>query len=162
MNGFYLTKRMVLILLVIGWCVVIFTFSSQTASESTETSGGFISVICEFIVPEFGSFNGAERAEFVEKLQFAVRKSAHFTAYAILGFLSFLALYGIKNKRRFLYSISFVMFYACTDEFHQYFVEGRSCEFRDVLIDTAGGILGALIALGLTLSYIKVRQKRKP
>lgn len=159
MNGVYLTKRMVLVLMVIGWCVVIFTFSSQNADESSKTSGGFISAICEFIVPEFGDFTGEERAEFVEKLQFVVRKSAHFTAYAVLGFLSWLALYGIKYKRRFLFSISFVVFYACTDEFHQYFVEGRSCEFRDVAIDTAGGILGTLIALGLTVLYFKMRKK---
>lgn len=162
MNGFYLTKRMILVLMVIGWCVIIFMFSSQTASESTKVSGGFISAICEFIVPEFSGFSGAERADFVENLQFAVRKSAHFTAYGILGFLSWFALYGIKNMRRFLFSISFVVFYACTDEFHQYFVDGRSSEFRDVLIDTGGGIIGALVALGFTVLYLKLRKTNKP
>ena len=162
MNGIYLTKRMILVGLVVGWCIVIFSFSSQTSGESTTTSGGFISAVCEFIVPEFSGFSGKERAEFVEDLQFIVRKSAHFTAYAILGFLSWFALYGIKNKRRYIFAVSFVLFYACTDEFHQHFVEGRSCELRDVLIDTGGGIVGALVALGLTVLYFKLRQTKKP
>ena len=160
MNGIYLTKRIVLFLMVIGWCIVIFNFSSQTASESSELSGGFISAVCEFIVPQFDGFSGEERAEFVENLQFVVRKSAHFTAYAVLGLLSYFALYDIKKRKRFLFSLSFVIFYACTDEFHQYFVEGRSCELRDVLIDTAGGLVGILIALGLTIIYFKFRKKQ--
>ena len=162
MNGIYLTKRMILVGLVVGWCIVIFSFSSQTASESTTTSGDFISAVCEFIVPEFSGFSGNERAEFIEDLQFVVRKSAHFTAYAILGFLSWFAFYGIKNSRRFIFSVSFVLFYACTDEFHQHFVEGRSCELRDVLIDTGGGMVGALVALGLTALYFKLRQTKRP
>ena len=32
--------------------------------------------------------------------------------------------------------------YACSDEFHQLFIPGRSGEFRDVMIDSTGGIIG--------------------
>ncbi|MBQ1935757.1 MAG: VanZ family protein, partial [Clostridia bacterium] len=35
--------------------------------------------------------------------------------------------------------------YAVTDEIHQHFVEGRSCELRDVLIDAAGALLFLLL-----------------
>ena len=35
--------------------------------------------------------------------------------------------------------------YACFDEFHQYFVTGRSAQFRDVLIDTSGVIISIVI-----------------
>lgn len=41
-----------------------------------------------------------------------------------------------------LMAILFGMLYAVSDELHQWFVEGRSCELRDVGIDTTGVILG--------------------
>lgn len=37
--------------------------------------------------------------------------------------------------------------YAVTDEFHQSFVPGRSCEFRDIVIDSCGVLTGVLAAL---------------
>ena len=52
-------------------------------------------------------------------------------------------------------AILFVFLYACTDEFHQLFIEGRSGRFRDVLIDTAGGFLCYIIIL------IKNKRKKK-
>ena len=36
-------------------------------------------------------------------------------------------------------------FYAVTDEIHQYFVPGRSCELRDMLIDACGVAAGVLL-----------------
>ena len=41
----------------------------------------------------------------------------------------------------------FCFIYACTDEFHQLFIAGRSGEFMDVMIDTMGVLNGALLAL---------------
>jgi len=38
-----------------------------------------------------------------------------------------------------------VFLYACTDEFHQSFVPGRACLFRDVMIDTSGGAFAMII-----------------
>jgi VanZ family protein len=35
------------------------------------------------------------------------------------------------------------MLYGVSDEFHQYFVPGRSVEALDVLADALGGLLGA-------------------
>lgn len=153
-------KRLILAGLVIAWCVVIFNFSSQSAYESSQTSEGLISAVCSFIIPEFGDFSGTERENFIESLQFIVRKSAHFTAYGILGFLSYLALYDIKIKFRYAFAVGFSFLYACSDEIHQYFVSGRSCEIRDVLIDTAGAILGSLIALGLTKLILHYRKQK--
>ena len=51
--------------------------------------------------------------------------------------------------------------YAVTDEFHQAFVPGRSCELRDVVIDSCGvltGVLAALLAGWIRERRIKVRQ----
>ena len=66
----------------------------------------------------------------------------------ILYFLAFnlLRLY-ITRKKAYIYSLIIVFGYACSDEFHQLFVEGRSGQFKDVLIDTSGGIFGSLLAI---------------
>ena len=48
--------------------------------------------------------------------------------------------------------------YASTDEFHQTFVPGRSGEIRDILIDTFGVLLGALIVTRLIPSLLQRRR----
>jgi len=50
------------------------------------------------------------------------------------------------------------MAYAFSDEWHQWFVEGRSCELRDVGIDTMGVILGTCLYNGV--SRMKDRGKK--
>ena len=82
-------------------------------------------------------------------LTFLVRKSAHITAYFIFGILVYNAvrLYRWPVRRTLLISMGVVLLYAISDEFHQYFVPGRSAEVRDVLIDTTAGVVGVLLAL---------------
>ena len=43
----------------------------------------------------------------------------------------------------------FCALYACSDEFHQYFVPGRSCKFFDVCVDSTGAFFGALFFWGI-------------
>ena len=50
---------------------------------------------------------------------------------------------------------------ACTDEFHQYFVPGRSAEFKDVCIDTAGALAGLMILYFILKVVRKYCQKSK-
>lgn len=49
--------------------------------------------------------------------------------------------------------------YACTDEFHQKFVPGRTCSIKDVIIDSLGIITGSLIFI--LLKYIMTKRKDK-
>ena len=51
----------------------------------------------------------------------------------------------IKNKSVIIYSLLICFVYACTDEFHQYFVDGRYCSFIDVLIDSIGSLISILL-----------------
>ena len=46
--------------------------------------------------------------------------------------------------------------YAVSDEFHQLFVPGRAGQFRDVLVDGAGTVLGVLLA-SIVISRISRR-----
>ena len=49
---------------------------------------------------------------------------------------------------------------AALNEYHQSFMEGRSCELRDVLIDSGGAVTGVLAA-ALILSICRRRARRR-
>jgi VanZ family protein len=72
------------------------------------------------------------------------RKIAHFTEYAILGFLAARAFrtspHPAINRRWFLICIALVVVYALLDEYHQSFVPSRTASIFDSLIDMAGGL----------------------
>ena len=68
-----------------------------------------------------------------------LRKCAHVTEYAILGFLLFRAIG--REVPALLVGIA----YAATDELHQHFVRGRHASPVDVLIDTVGLLIGTIL-----------------
>ena len=83
-----------------------------------------------------------------------VRKTAHFTEYAVLGASLFINARDIMRirginaaaaKAFFAVPWSIGAFYAVTDEIHQHFVPGRSCELRDIVIDACGVAAGVLV-----------------
>ena len=77
------------------------------------------------------------------------RKLAHFTEYAILGFLAARAFSTSPRlairSRWFLISLTLVVGYALIDEYHQSFVPTRTPSVWDSLIDIAGGLTALLI-----------------
>ena len=84
---------------------------------------------------------------------FILRKIAHITEYFILTFVLYRAFRGSFNinfVRLFMYPATFALLYAISDEFHQYFVLGRSCSIGDVLIDS----------IGIISFYILIRIKK--
>ena len=80
--------------------------------------------------------------EALATIHFIVRKIAHFTEYAILGFLAARAFRA--HQRCFLISLALIVVYALFDEYHQSFVPSRTASIYDSFIDMAGG-LSALI-----------------
>lgn len=135
---------------------VIFYLSSQTRSESAHTSGSLIRAGLEFLFPAYSS---ARIDSLTESLQFIVRKSAHFIAYAVLGLLSFLSVitYRIKLAGKMPIIIAVPVLYSLSDEYHQSFVKGRGPQLRDVGIDS----LGALFAIAVCLMIYLLMQRKK-
>ncbi len=128
--------------------VFIFAMSAQNSEDSANTSEGFIRTIAPFLNPKFASLSSEEQEAFVGGLQFFVRKGAHFSIYTLLGIslaLGFTTINFNKAVLRLVLPWGIGAVYAATDEWHQYFVPGRSCEFRDLLIDSCGALLGCLI-----------------
>ncbi len=56
---------------------------------------------------------------------------------------------------RLMISVSAVVLYGISDEFHQGFVPGRSVDVRDALADAAGGLCSAVV---IYLNAIRKRQ----
>ena len=73
-------------------------------------------------------------------------KLFHLIAFGILGFLAMGTLQSLHEgypTRQVWRVACAVMLYGILDEFHQYFVPGRSADVYDVLADAVGGLLGA-------------------
>ena len=49
---------------------------------------------------------------------------------------------GMRRTKSFAFCIAFCILYAASDELHQLFVDGRGAQVKDVLIDSAGSIVG--------------------
>ena len=139
--------------------VFIFIQSALPSDLSSEESG----VVVDLIMRAFEDILPYGR----ETIVFAVRKGAHFTEYLILGAVLVPAVKEWRVAPGLLMAggapAAWLIgtAYAVTDEFHQSFVPGRSCELRDVVIDSCGvltGVLAALLAGWIRERRIKARQ----
>lgn len=140
--------------------VMIFLFSAQEAVKSQKTSENFTKKVLS-VSKNFKEMPEIKQNIVVEKVQFSVRKAAHFSVYTLLG-ISLLSAMQLSFKKRFLWLYSYVIatFYAVTDEFHQLFVIGRSCRVGDMFIDSMGALSGILIVLIITTLYKNKKAKR--
>ena len=73
-----------------------------------------------------------------------LRKLGHVSGYALLTTLWWWALRGVTT-RPLLIAVCISLAYACTDEFHQTFVHGRTGTPVDVGIDSIGMAIAALL-----------------
>ena len=85
-----------------------------------------------------------------------LRKYAHMAEYAMLSVPSALFFRELLLERRIPLralgcSLIFCFLYACSDEYHQTFVPGRSGELRDVFVDLAGVAFGLVLVLLISL-----------
>lgn len=132
---------------VILWMAVIFWFSAQPADVSTEMSESIGRRIGSLLVSGFDTWEPEQQLAFADRIDFAVRKCAHATEYAVLAglLLGMFASYGLRGSRLIAIAMVMTLFYAMTDELHQMFVPGRACMVRDVLIDGGGGAAMCLL-----------------
>lgn len=125
-------KKIVSIILMIIWMVFIFVMSSFDSVESGSQSN----FIVDIIVNIFNIDN-------VDLISLIVRKAAHFMEYLILGILVS-NVFNIYGRKRYIGIIVCVL-YAVSDEIHQLFVPGRSCQIFDMIIDSLGSSIGTLV-----------------
>ena len=128
--------------------VCIFLFSCENADDSSDTSGNFVNLIISIFYGDYDELPLWEQEEIRGNISHFIRKTAHFTIFAALGFFAFLT----SGQKKLLCKgtaavLIFCGLYAVSDEIHQYFVPGRACMLRDMLIDTCGSLAGIAAAL---------------
>ena len=149
-------KKVINIILIILWMGLIFVLSNDTAEESSKKSDGLIVRCVQDIIKR--NLSTKEKEKVLKYLVKPVRKSAHFFLYFVLGILiiNLFKSFELFNYKTILLAILLCFLYACSDEIHQLFIKGRSCEVRDILIDTIGSLSG--ISVYYLFSKISVRK----
>ena len=150
------------IILLILWMIVIFMFSQESADSSSEKSDSVANVLVDIISNVTGKdYTGNEFINVLDNCIVIVRKSAHFLEYLILGILMINVVKNYKdiNNCLFFISLLFCIMYAISDEVHQLFIPGRSCEILDVLIDSTGSLIGIFIYYLFNSRRLKERVK---
>lgn len=122
----------------LAWMLIIFLFSHQVADESAEYSRLAIWLL---------QVLGIDLTEIAKgNATFIVRKAAHITEYFILCLL---ALNVAKHKwlapNFYFIAMIFSILYACSDEFHQTFIQGRVGCIQDVGVDSIGVLIGGIV-----------------
>lgn len=168
-------KIIISISLIIIWMIVIYSFSSMPSEESNGKSKEVIKQVVEKTLNSNQKFKEeidiseqnisldnikqqtkSKTETIVDKLNKPLRKCMHASVYFILAILifNFLKIYNLKNWKNALFTIIISFLYACTDEYHQTFVKGRTGQFTDTLIDTLGAITG-VVCICIIIKIIK-------
>ena len=122
-------------------CILfIFRNSMQTGEVSSARSQAVTTLVNGFL----GKFGLGPLSEHI------IRKLAHFSEYALLGVLIGLA-YRLQPWSWMKGKVALLPFFIIPvlDENLQRFSSGRSCELRDMLIDSAGMAAGMFLAIVL-------------
>lgn len=130
-------KFIIYLCLTIIWIMFIFSFSMQSGEESSQTSGGIVSMIMDMLFPQGFAY--------AEQLEFFIRKLAHFTEYFILGVLVLLTLKQTRCPKQLLACLLICVLVASCDEIIQLFSGGRSGKIADVMLDSVGALCGGVM-----------------
>ncbi len=154
--------RIILIILLIITFFYIFNFSSQDSEKSGNLSRT-ITVSVTKNIKKIQELDYNKKNDVLNTIEKVIRKLAHFSEYTFLGILlmSLMSTYNLKQINKFVLSIGIGFLYACSDEFHQLFVPGRTAKFTDVLIDTSGVIAGSILIFIAILIIKKIIVKNK-
>lgn len=150
------SKKVIAIIAVLMWMMVIFIFSAMPSNESNSKSQGTINSVIEKTLEVTNDSGITDKHPTQEKMNKVVtflnkplRKVMHASVYLVLSILFYSCFYQFKISKwkNCILSIICSFLYACTDEFHQLFVDGRTSQFTDVLIDAMGAIFGIVFII---------------
>lgn len=137
-------KAVIYFIILIMFLIIIFAFSSDNAKKSDGISKGLINkcvVVCEKIAHKNLDNNGITK-----KLNYPVRKLAHFTEYFVLALIIYRLLFYVDKNKHLIYfnTIMLCIMFASFDEFHQLFVSERTGRLFDICVDSSGSLFALL------------------
>lgn len=171
-------KKLILWTLTILQICVIFSFSLQNDVKSSSLSEPLTEKIKghEEIKQELNEkkdetgeklYKSKSAVEMVaksrfEKVEYLIRKCAHLFIFFVLEILIFMLIscYGVNKFITVLSGFLFSIAVAFVDETIQLFVPGRAGQFIDVLVDTSGAVLGAILFIFGGFLYEKFKTRR--
>lgn len=155
-------KKLISTILVILWMIIVFYFSHQQGTGSSNTSKKVSKIVVE-IIDIKNEMQEEQKQEIIKIIELIIRKLAHYTIYLIGGIFITNCVYWyiLEGKRTILYGASIGIIYAITDEIHQLFIPERSGKITDVLIDTIGIFTGILIYLFMKKLIDIIIEKKK-
>ncbi len=121
---------------VVLWGILIFSMSTSTFSAMNTST---------VIEPMLRGLFPLVSTETISVLHALVRKSAHFTEYAVLFWL---LLRGPMEGRPYM-ALTVCIVYAFLDEGHQMFVPGRTPSLYDVALDSTGALFSRFLNLAI-------------
>jgi VanZ family protein len=129
----------------LGWMGLIFYLSTRGwGGHQTESS------LEKLLTAYLPSVRAQLSRTDLDALNYAVRKLAHFTEYAILTTLGYGACSKTLNQvplTALKFALSVSILFAISDEFHQAFEPGRTSLITDVFIDGLGASVAAILLL---------------
>lgn len=146
---------------------MIFSFSGQAGEISSGLSYRVsyqIVTIGEQVLDH--DLTESEKEAWTDRIHGPVRKLAHMAEYFILAVsVSFpLYVYGLRGFPLLLLAGFICVGFACTDEYHQSFIEGRGPSKRDIMLDSIGaffGIMTVRIFCWTMLTPVRLNERRR-
>lgn len=140
---------------------VIFWFSSQNGEQSGGQSNALSEFFLKILKPNFENLNENEKQQLLNTTSQITRTIAHFGIYLILALFvtAFTNTYNIKRKKVIIYSLIFCLIYSVSDEIHQIYVDGRTFQIIDIIIDNIGNLTGAFLFFVIKRFYRIIKYK---
>lgn len=140
--------------------VAVIALESTVMMGAAETSGP-LRKVWVFL---FGSPSDAQW----ETIHLYIRKAGHFTGYGMVSALFFRAWYlsisttakTSRTLRACAYALMSTALLACSDEYHQSLIPGRTSSPRDVAIDMCGAVLVQALLSFLLWQLSKFRNQQ--
>lgn len=140
-----INKKYLYKFLTVLWIGVIFSFSLQTGEVSTAVSTNVGQVIVENssseVTEALKDMSGVE----LNNLHMLLRKWGHFTEFFVLGGLMYLTLRETAMIHKIPISLGLCVLVAVIDEAIQMFMDGRTSQLSDVMLDGCGSLVGICI-----------------
>lgn len=146
-------RRFIFTLITAAFIIFIFSNSLQNADNSGAKSSKVVEILTSL-----SSSVGLH----IPVSEYFIRKAGHFTEFMILGMLLLgtLRTYTKKLLQNIFAPLFFGLATAVSDESIQLFVQGRSSQVSDVVLDFCGMVTG-LLMLGLIMKIHTVKKQGK-
>lgn len=151
--------------------VLIFCFSAQSGGESGSLSDAIARMLASAFVGGFDNMPIEQQTQIIVQMSWPIRKTAHASEYACLVMSLVITCWQLHawrcDKKAVMSSlgrrvtlvgvVAFIIavLYACSDEVHQLFIDGRAGQVADVFVDASGAAIGCLLMCLAIYAFLK-------